>query len=57
MKTTFKSLASELTVLEEGKSNVKIGDMREILSKLSVLMVENPEVISVLIDNGIKKKK
>lgn len=52
MDTTFNSIASQIALLEDGKSHVTIGDVREILSKLSVLMVTNPEVIAVLLANG-----
>lgn len=57
MDTTFNSIASQIALLEDGKSNVKIGDVREILSKLSVLMATDPEVISVLIQNGLQNIK
>lgn len=52
METTFSTIASQIANLDEGKSQATIGDIREILSKLSVLMVTNPEVIAVLLANG-----
>lgn len=51
----FNEIVNTLTNNEGGKSSIKNGDMREALSKLSVMMVKNPKIISTLIDNGIKK--
>jgi len=57
---TFSILVITVSKIEGGKSNAKVGDIREILSKLSVLMIENPETILTLIENGkraVNRKK
>ena len=54
---TAKNVAEETTRREGGKSQIKIGDAYTAINIVSDLMIENPEVISILIANGIKRKK
>jgi hypothetical protein len=45
----IKELASAIAKAEAGKSNVKIGDVREILRVIADLAVQDPEVIVALV--------
>jgi hypothetical protein len=45
----IRQLASAIAKAEAGKSNVKIGDVREILRVIADLAVHDPEVIVALV--------
>lgn len=53
-KLNFKAIAEYCALLEGGKKEVNITQIREILSLLSYLLVIRPEVITVLVNNGLK---
>jgi len=46
---TFNNLISKLTKLEVGKSEIKVGDMREVLKRLKDLIKEDEESFEYLI--------
>lgn len=54
---TMKDLASHIANKESKKSQVKIGDVREILSIISDLAIKEPIVLSLFIENGLKRAK
>lgn len=54
---TLNQLASKIAKLEGKKSEVSIGNIREILGILSDLTLENPEITMLLLINGSKRKK
>jgi hypothetical protein len=49
---TFNDLAKQVAQTEGRKSQVKIGDVREILSIVSKMMVMDEEVEKTLLKNG-----
>lgn len=51
---TFNSFVSKLTKLEVGKSQVKIGDMRETLRRLRELMASDEEAFDYFIKKYLK---
>jgi len=53
----MRNLASRVTIANKGKSRVKIGDVREILAKLSDLLYAKPEVLRILLNNGARRSK
>jgi len=53
----MKDLASHIANKESKKSQVKIGDVREILSIISDLAIKEPIVLSLFIENGLKRAK
>lgn len=55
--TSIKSVASYVAKKEGKKSQVKIGDVREILTILSKLFMTNTEVITLLVKNGKRIEK
>ena len=57
MKLTIKDIVRHLAKEEKGLSEVKIGDIREIVAILSDMVYLNPVVISVLLKNGEKRFK
>jgi hypothetical protein len=54
---TLKELASAIAKREGKKSQVKIGDIREILRIIADLMVEDPEVMVVLVRYANKRAR
>ncbi len=54
---SIKELVSALCKAEKGKSEIRVGDMREAIAKLSDLMYENPEIADMLIKNGKARAK
>lgn len=57
MKKQIKDLnhlAKVLTLAEGGKKSISVAQVKEILKDLSVLMVECPEVMAMLINLGMK---
>lgn len=55
---TIKEIVSELCKREKGKSNVKVGDMKEIISHLSDMIFEfGPEVARAIYLNGVRREK
>jgi hypothetical protein len=54
---TIKELASAIALAEGKKSQVKIGDIREILRIIADLMVEDPEVMVTLVRYANKRAK
>ena len=53
---TFAALASKVANLEGKKSQVHVGDIREILSILSDMLYSDPDVLLVLLNNGKRRK-
>lgn len=53
----FQKLASEVASREGKKSQVGIGNIREIISILSEIMAEDKSVVEMLLENGRKKDK
>jgi hypothetical protein len=51
----MRELASEIARREKGKSQVKVGDVREILAILSDMIVEDPNLLLLLTKNGISR--
>lgn len=49
----FNDLVKMMCKSEAGKKQVNVAQMREILSKLSLLMVSHPSVTYILIGNGL----
>ena len=45
----YTEFISEMTKLEAGKSQVKVGDMRETFKRAKKLIKENPEALEFLI--------
>jgi hypothetical protein len=56
-KPTFNKVASALAKAEGLKHQSTVGDVRELLSLLSVMMVQDPSIIAMLISNGVRKSK
>lgn len=60
MKENYKNI-QELTAWltkKEGKlSNIKIGDMRELISILSDEIYKNPKLLILLLSNGSRRTK
>lgn len=54
---TLKQLISAIAAREGKKSQVKIGDIREILRVIADLAVEDPEVIVVLVRYANKRAR
>lgn len=54
---TLKQLISAIAVREGKKSQVKIGDIREILRVIADLAAEDPEVIVTLVRYAKKRAK
>lgn len=55
---TIKELVSELCKREKGKSNVSVGDVRELISHLSDMIFEfGPEVARAIYLNGVRRAK
>jgi hypothetical protein len=54
-KITIKSIVHRIAVCEGKKSQVKVGDVREITAIISDLVVKYPGVIAALIENGLKR--
>lgn len=57
MATTFNQIASEIALSEAKKSQTSIGNIREILSIISDMVYQNPEVHTVLYENGLRRAK
>ena len=55
MSTSFKDLGVLIAHIEEKKSQVAYGDIREILSIISEAMVEDPYIIGMLLKNGQRR--
>ncbi len=53
----IRELASAIAKREGGKSNVKIGDIREIIAVLSDYIVDDPDLLVVMLEHGIKRLK
>jgi hypothetical protein len=53
----IRELASAIAKRESGKSNVKIGDIREIIAILADYIVEDPDLLVVMLEHGIKRLK
>lgn len=51
---TMRELASRIAEFEGKKSEASIGDIREILKLVSIMMAMDAEVVAVLIKNGLK---
>ena len=45
----YSEFISEMTELESGKSQVKVGDMRETFKRAKKLIKDNPEALEFLI--------
>lgn len=54
---TINQIAQELALKENGKSQAKMGDIKQIVSILSDMVVKDPSVIATLIANGLKRAK
>lgn len=54
---TLKELYSKIARREAKKSQVKIGDIREIIAILSDLMMEHPDIHALLRKNGERRAK
>lgn len=53
----LKKLVSDLTKKEGKKSNVKVGDVREIIGLVSDEIYKNPLLVYDLYKNGKRRKK
>lgn len=53
----IKQLTKAIVEAEAGKSNVKIGDVREILRIIADLAVDDPEVIVALVRYANKRAR
>ena len=45
----YSEFISRLTLLEAGKSQIKVGDMRETFRRLKILLKDDPEALEFLI--------
>lgn len=45
----YKEFISEMSKLEVGKKEVRVGNMREVFKKLKLLLKENPEAVEFLV--------
>ena len=52
---TYANLVSKVAMLEGKKSQVTVGDIREIMSILSDMLYSDPDVLLVLLANGKKR--
>ena len=53
---TFSNLASKVAMMEGKKSQVSIGDIREIVGILSDLIYADPEILLILLANGKRRR-
>ncbi len=56
-QTTYARLLGEMMVLEGNKSQVKRGDMKEVIRKLARLCVSSPAYLSEFIRLGAKASR
>ena len=54
---SFMELSREVAAREGLKKPISIAQIKEVLSILSVLMANDPEVIACLLNNGLKKER
>jgi len=50
----FSEICSFIALKEKGKSEVSIGNVREIMKIVSVMVYNNPEILRALLANGKK---
>jgi hypothetical protein len=53
----LNGLAQKVAALEEGKKEVNIAQIKEIIKVISVIMYENPSVIKLLISSGERNRR
>ena len=53
----YADLIKLISKHEKGKALVKIGNIREIVSILSDLIIKHPEIIVLLTKNGLRRKQ
>lgn len=53
----IQQIASTIAKKEGHKSQARIGDIREILSILSDMTYDSPDVVPTLVKNGIARRK
>jgi hypothetical protein len=53
----IKQAQNEIVKREGGKSNIIIGDVREVIGHLSDLMFEDSTLVAMLIANGARRAK
>lgn len=54
---TFKDICSFIASEEKGRSEVSIGNVREIMKIVSIMVYENPEILRTLLTNGKKHSR
>lgn len=53
-RSMIQKLPSILALVEAGKSQANIGDCRELVKKLSVIIASEPRVMMALLTNGVR---
>lgn len=53
----LNQLAKEVALIEGGKRNLQIGDIKEVIRILAALCADDPEITVALVMNGRKKKR